>query len=265
MWFSSTATPRELSSVILSQVRSHHMPRMRFAWQREDTATSFSSPLTPWAAMSPRHSKPTSVAHIWPTPVTPRFTPPAFPLAETTSPSSRSCQSRSVTMVASGCRSPRRTLRPFATALKNQRTLPRRTAIIIWSANTRPSETLLRATSHPVQPRKYVTRAEVSHPRDLASISTSRTPLPAWARMSSGLVMETSSRCMRKSLATTPTKRQCRFSPLCTTPWGACGWTTIYKPPSPACTASARRISQSTEPTAWAPLRSCKAWLTAIL
>ncbi len=65
----------------------------------------------------------------------------------------------------------------------------------------------------------------------------------------------TSSTCTSGSPPRTRTRSRCGSTPPCTTRWAASGSTTTSRPPSPACSRSARPTSPTTAPTGSAPPR----------
>lgn len=59
----------------------------------------------------------------------------------------------------------------------------------------------------------------------------------------------TSSTCTTGSPTRIRTRCRCGSTRPCTTRWAGCGWTTTSRPPSPACSRSARPTSPTTGPT----------------
>ncbi len=82
-----------------------------------------------------------------------------------------------------------------------------------------------------------------------ASTWTSRTRSGAWAARRSRRSTATSSTCTSGSPTRIRTRCRCGSTPPCTTRWAACGSTTTSRPPSPACSRSARPTSPTTAPT----------------
>ena len=141
---------------------------------------------------------------------------------------------------------------------------PRTSATTTWSASTRPSATWC--------PRDIASRAAKNVCDEGRGVGPRRTGrLPRLRRRDRahgprgrrGEVRQPLRHVRADHRRGSRTRCRCGSTPPCTTRWADCGWTTTSRPPSPACSRSARPTSPTTARTGSAPPPSCRAWPTA--